>query len=61
MCAPQLSLRIGLAHEIEPLSDEEAHDFLDKWWSHRIMPSADDFTDSEAIAAILVCPRGIFV
>ena len=43
---------------MEPLSDEETRDFLEKRWSHRVKPSSDDFTDKEAIATILRITRG---
>ncbi len=58
MRAPQLYSRVGFAHEMEPLSDEETRDFLEKRWSHRVKPSSDDFTDKEAIATILRITRG---
>lgn len=50
--------RVGFAHEMEPLSDEETHDFLSKRWSHRVKAYSDDFTDKEAIAAIVRIARG---
>lgn len=58
MRAPQLYSRIGFAHEMEPLSDEETRDFLEKRWNHRVKPYSDDFTDKEAVAAILRITRG---
>src|SRR6266567_3341136 len=58
MRAPQLYSRIGFAHEMEPLSDDETRDFLEKRWSHRVKASSDDFTDKEATAAILRITRG---
>jgi hypothetical protein len=58
MRAPQLYSRIGFAHEMEPLSDEETRDFLEKRWSHRVKAYSDDFTDKEAVAAILRVTRG---
>ncbi len=58
MRAPQLYSRIGFAHEMEPLSDEETCDFLEKRWSHRVSAHSDDFTDKEAVAAILRITRG---
>jgi DNA transposition AAA+ family ATPase len=58
MRAPQLYSRVGFAHEMEPLSDDETRDFLEKRWNHRVKPSSDDFTDKEAIATILRITRG---
>jgi len=56
--APQLYSRIGFNHEMVPLSQEETYDFLEKRWSHRVKASSDDFTDKEAIAAILRITKG---
>jgi len=53
MRAPQLYSRVGFAHEMEPLADSETRDFLEKRWSHRVKAYSDDFTDKEAVAAIL--------
>jgi len=58
MRAPQLYSRVGFAHEMEPLSDDETRDFLEKRWNHRVKPSSDDFTEKEAIATILRITRG---
>jgi DNA transposition AAA+ family ATPase len=58
MRAPQLYSRVGFAHEMEPLSDAETRDFLEKRWSHRVKPSSDDFTDKEAVGTILRITRG---
>jgi DNA transposition AAA+ family ATPase len=58
MRAPQLYSRIGFAQEIEPFSDEETCDFLHKRWSHRGKAYSDDFTDKEAVAAILRISKG---
>ena len=58
MRAPQLYSRVGFAHEMEPLSEEETHDFLGKRWSHRVKPHSDDFTDKEAVATIVRITRG---
>jgi DNA transposition AAA+ family ATPase len=58
MRAPQLYSRVGFAHEMEPLSDDETRDFLSKRWSHRVKASSDDFTDKEAVGAILRITRG---
>src|SRR5258708_35861177 len=54
----QLFSRIGFSHEMESLSDEETRDFLEKRWSHRVSAHSDDFTDKEAVAAILRITRG---
>lgn len=58
MRAPQLYSRVGFAHEMEPLSDEETRDFLEKRWSHRVKAFSDDFTEREAVATILRITRG---
>lgn len=58
MRAPQLYSRIGFAHHMESMSEEETRDFLEKRWSHRVKPFSDDFTDKEAVAAILRITRG---
>src|SRR6266699_3261337 len=56
--APQLYSRIGFAHEMESLSDDETRFFLKQCWSHRVSAYSDDFTDQEAVAAILRITRG---
>ena len=43
---------------MEPLSDDETRDFLEKRWSHRVFPHSDNFTDKEAVATILRITRG---
>ena len=58
MRAPQLYSRVGFAHEMEPLSDDETRDFLEKRWSHRVKAYSDDFTDKEAVGTILRITRG---
>lgn len=58
MRAPQLYSRIGFAQEMEPLSDDETRDFLEKRWRHRVKAYSDDFTDKEAVATILRITRG---
>ncbi|HEX6557252.1 MAG TPA: AAA family ATPase [Ktedonobacteraceae bacterium] len=60
MRAPQLYSRVGFAHEMEPLSDDETRDFLEKRWSHRVKAYSDDFTDKEAVGTILRITEGIF-
>ena len=55
--APQLYSRIGFAQKIEPLSDDETRFFLNQRWSHRVSAHSDDFTDQEAVAAILRITR----
>ena len=39
MRAPQLYSRIGFAHQMDPMTEEETRDFLEKRWSHRVKPS----------------------
>lgn len=56
--APQLYSRIGFAHEMEPLSEDETRFFLHQRWSHRVSAHSDDFTDQEAVATILRIARG---
>lgn len=58
MRALQLYSRVGIAHEMEPLSGDETRDFLEKRWSHRMKPTSDNFTDKEAVCAILRITRG---
>ena len=52
--AAQLYSRIGFAHQMEPLSEEETRFFLEKRWSHRVKPHSDDFTDDESYAFHIV-------
>ena len=56
--APQLYSRIGSSHEIEPLSQEETRFFLAQRWSHRVSAHSADFTDQEAVAAIMRITQG---
>lgn len=51
--APQLYSRIGFAHKIKPMSEEETRFYLDQRWNHRVKPHSKDFADQEAVAAIL--------
>jgi DNA transposition AAA+ family ATPase len=55
---PQLYSRIGFAHEIEPLPQEETRFFLAQRWSHRVSAHSTDFTDQEAVAAIIRITQG---
>jgi hypothetical protein len=48
----------GFAHEMEWLSDAETRDFLEKRWGHRVKPTSSDFTDKEAVGAIVRITRG---
>ena len=43
---------------MELLSEEETRFFLEQRWSHRVKAHSDDFTDQEAVAAILRITRG---
>ncbi len=56
--APQLYSRIGFAHQMEALSEEETRFFLGQRWSQRVNTHSDDFTDQEAVGAILRVTRG---
>ncbi len=56
--APQLYSRIGFAHQMDPLSEEEARFYLEQRWNHRVKAYSEDFTDREAVAAILRITRG---
>lgn len=48
--APQLYSRIGFAHQIKPMSEEETRFYLDQRWNHRVQarfqrfyrPGSDD-------------------
>jgi DNA transposition AAA+ family ATPase len=51
--APQLYSRIGFAHQMDSLSEEETRFFLEQRWSHRVKAHSEDFTDQEAVAAIV--------
>jgi DNA transposition AAA+ family ATPase len=51
--APQLYSRIGFAHQIHALSEDETRFFLEQRWSHRVKVQSEDFTDREAVAAVL--------
>jgi DNA transposition AAA+ family ATPase len=56
--ASQLYSRIGFAHEMGPLSQEETRFFLQQRWSHRVSAHSDDFTDQEAVAVIIRITQG---
>jgi len=56
--APQLYSRIGFAHQMDSLSEEETRFFLDQRWSHRVSAHSEDFTDQEAVATIFRITRG---
>jgi len=51
--APQLYSRIGFAHPIKPMSEEETRFYLDQRWNHRVKPHSKEFTDQEAVTAIV--------
>lgn len=51
--APQLYSRIGFAHQMHALSEDETRFFLEQRWSHRVQVQSEDFTDREAVAAVL--------
>jgi hypothetical protein len=56
--APQLYSRIGFVQEIAPLPEEETRFFLEQRWSHRVSAHSEDFTDQEAVAAIIRITQG---
>jgi len=58
---PQLYSRIGFAHAFRPLSQEEMKFILTQYWEELDLVLADkDFTDQEAIAAIIRITGGNF-
>lgn len=58
---PQLYSRVGFAHRYEPLSAEELRFVLTyHWQSLGLTLSAEDFTDSEAVAAVARITNGNF-
>ena len=58
---PQLYSRVGFAHRYEPLSAEELRFVLTHHWQRLgLTLSADDFTDSEAVAAVARITNGNF-
>jgi DNA transposition AAA+ family ATPase len=44
--------------EIEPVSQEETRFFLAQRWGHRVSAHSEDFTDQEAVAAIIRITQG---
>ena len=58
---PQLYSRIGFAHTFRPLSQEEMKFILTHYWDELDLVLEDkDFTDQEAIAAIIRITGGNF-
>jgi DNA transposition AAA+ family ATPase len=58
---PQLYSRVGFAHRYEPLSANELRFVLTHHWQRLgLTLSADDFTDSEAVAAVARITNGNF-
>src|SRR5438270_5006482 len=58
---PQLYSRVGFAHQFRVLSEEETRWLLEQRWSHLGMHiRVDDFTDQEALAAIVRITGGTF-
>ena len=58
---PQLYSRVGFAHRYEPLSADELRFVLTHHWQRLgLTLSADDFTDSEAVAAVARITNGNF-
>jgi DNA transposition AAA+ family ATPase len=56
---PQLYSRVGFAHRYEPLSADELRFVLTHHWQRLgLTLSADDFTDSEAVAAVARITNG---
>lgn len=58
---PQLYSRVGFVHQFHALSSEEAQFILtQKWQQWGLTLQPDDFTDAEAIAAIIRITGGNF-
>lgn len=58
---PQLYSRVGFAHAFQPLSQEELRFVLERHWAQLGGAlRADDFTDQEAVAAIVRITGGNF-
>lgn len=58
---PQLYSRIGFAHEYKALGHDEIVFVLERWWKKLgLRLNMDDFTDAQAVGAILRLTRGNF-
>jgi hypothetical protein len=58
---PQLYSRVGFVHHFQPLSTDEMHFVLQHKWQHlRLRIDLSDFTDAEAVAAIIRITGGNF-
>lgn len=58
---PQLYSRIGFAHEYKALGQDEIVFVLQRWWMKLgLTLNMDDFTDAQAVGAILRVTRGNF-
>lgn len=58
---PQLYSRVGFAHEYRPLAEEELVFVLRRWWRKLGQElNTEDFTDTQAVAAIARVTRGNF-
>jgi hypothetical protein len=55
---PQLYSRVGFAQKTLPLSEQETRFFLAQRWSHRVSAHSTDFTDQEAVGAIIRITQG---
>jgi DNA transposition AAA+ family ATPase len=58
---PQLYSRVGFVHEFRPLSHDEVRFTLHNHWGHLgLSMQPEDFTDAEAMAAVLRITGGNF-
>jgi DNA transposition AAA+ family ATPase len=58
---PQLYSRVGFVHHFKPLSNEEVHFILNhKWQQLGLSLDLSDFSDAEAVAAIIRITGGNF-